>query len=89
VWRALEVPLDVAQRLFLFMAARGIVAAAVRLGIVWSYEAQRLQIACAPVLDEVESRYGTLDERNLAQSAPILDIVQSSHDRLYSRLFQS
>jgi urease accessory protein len=89
VWRALEVPLDVAQRLFLFMAARGIVAAAVRLGIVGSYEAQRLQIACAPVLDEVESRYGTLDERNLAQSAPILDILQSSHDRLYSRLFQS
>jgi urease accessory protein len=89
VWRALDVPLDVAQRLFLFMAARGIVAAAVRLGIVGSYEAQRLQIASAPLLDEVEARCGALDERHLAQTAPILDILQSSHDRLYSRLFQS
>ena len=30
-----------------------------------------------------------LDERDLAQTAPLLDLLQASHDRLYSRLFQS
>ncbi len=89
VWRALDVPLDAAQRLFLYQTARGITAAAVRLGIVGSYEAQRLQAECAPVLDDVEARCAALDDRHLAQTAPILDILQSSHDRLYSRLFQS
>ena len=89
VWRALDVPLDAAQRLFLYQTARGITAAAVRLGIVGSYEAQRLQAECSPVLDDVEARCAALDDRHLAQTAPILDILQSSHDRLYSRLFQS
>ena len=42
--RAIGVPLDVAQRLFLFNILRGILAAAVRLGLVGSYDAQRLQV---------------------------------------------
>jgi urease accessory protein len=88
-WSALEVPLDLAQRLFLFQTARGIVAAGVRLGIVGSYEAQRLQADCAPVLDATFASCARLDDRDLAQTAPILDILQASHDRLYSRLFQS
>ena len=88
-WRALDVPLEVAQRLFLFQTSRGLVAAAVRLGIAGSYEAQRLQFDCAPVLDAVVARCGQLDDRDLAQTAPILDLLQSTHDRLYSRLFQS
>jgi urease accessory protein len=87
--RALELSLEVAQRIFLFQTARGVVAAAVRLGIVGSYEGQRLQFDCAPVLDAVLDRCGRLGEDDLAQTAPVLDIVQSAHDRLYSRLFQS
>lgn len=87
--RTLDVPLDVMQRLLLFQTTRGVVAAAVRLGIVGSYEAQRLQFECAPVLDAALARCGRLDDRHLAQTAPILDILQSAHDRLYSRLFQS
>jgi urease accessory protein len=87
--RALGLPLDAMQRLFLFQAARGVIAAAVRLGIVVSYEAQRVQAECAPALDAVLRRCSALDDRHLAQTAPILDILQSTHDRLYSRLFQS
>jgi urease accessory protein len=89
VWRTLEIPLDVAQRLFLFQTARAVVAAAVRLGIAGSYEAQGLQGDCGTVLDAVVARCAALDDRDVAQSAPILDILQSTHDRLYSRLFQS
>lgn len=87
--RALDVPLDAAQRLFLHATARGVAAAAVRLGVAGSYEAQRLQSDCAPRLDAVFDRCRVLDERDLAQTAPIADLLQWSHDRLYSRLFQS
>lgn len=87
--RALSVPADVIQRLFLFQIVRGILAAAVRLGIVGGYEAQRLQSDCAGLLDAVHARCRCLDERHLTQTAPLLDILQSAHDRLYSRLFQS
>ena len=87
--RALDVPLDAAQRLFLYAVVRGIAAAAVRLGVAGSYEAQRLQSQCAPALDFVLDRCRGLDERDLAQTAPVVDLLQWSHDRLYSRLFQS
>jgi len=77
------------QRLVLFGAARGVLSAAVRLGIVGSYEAQRLQQACAPWLDRVAEECARLTVKDLAQTAPLIDILQAGHDRLYSRLFQS
>ena len=89
VTRAMGVPGDTSRRLFLFHTARGIAAAAVRLGIIGSYEAQRLQFECGPVLDAVLERSHGLDDRHVTQTAPIVDIMQAAHDRLYSRLFQS
>ena len=87
--RALSMSLDVSQRLFLFQTVRGVMAAAVRLGIVGGYEAQRLQYGCAGLLDSVRARCCALDERHVTQTAPLIDLLQSTHDRLYSRLFQS
>jgi urease accessory protein len=87
--RLLDVPLETAQRLVVFTAARTVLAAAVRLGIVGSYHAQRLQQESAFEFEAIRARCANLDERDLAQPAPILDILQSAHDRLYSRLFQS
>jgi urease accessory protein len=88
-FRQLGVPLGIAQRLFLHGVARGVLAAAVRLGIVGSYHAQRLQYECGPVLDDVLARCAGLTEGDAAQTAPLLDVLQAAHDRLYSRLFQS
>jgi urease accessory protein len=88
-FRALDVPLAQAQRLFLYQALRGVIAAAVRLGIIGSYRAQRLQFECGSDLDWVVARCERLDEHDLAQPAPLIDLWQSAHDRLYSRLFQS
>lgn len=87
--RALDVPLEQAQRLFLHTTARGLLAAAVRLGIVGSYEAQRLQYGAGPLLDAVRRRCGNLEAGEATQTAPLLDLMQSAHERLYSRLFQS
>ena len=88
-FRAIGLPLPTAQRIVLYGAARGVLTAAVRLGIAGSYEAQRMQHACGPWLDQVADRCGTLPVEALAQTAPIVDLLQSGHDRLYSRLFQS
>jgi len=88
-FRALGIPLATAQQMALFGAARSVLTAAVRLGIVGSFEAQRMQHDCAPWLGEVARRCASLDVDDLAQTAPLIDILQAGHDRLYSRLFQS
>ncbi|MGZ7081045.1 MAG: urease accessory protein UreF [Thermoanaerobaculia bacterium] len=78
-----------AQALFLQIACRGVLAAAVRLGIIGSNAAQRLQSELAPHLQETLERCADLSPAQLAQTAPLIDLWQSMHDRLYSRLFQS
>jgi len=85
----LGVPLGRTQELFLFLTLRGLTSAAVRLGIVGPYQAQRVQFECADDLEVVLSRCRDLRDRDIAQTAPILDLLQASHDRLYSRLFVS
>jgi urease accessory protein len=87
--RVLDVPLETAQELFLFGTARGVLAASVRLGIVGTYAAQQLQSACSADIEATLARCRGLDETAIAQTAPLVDLFQSAHDRLYSRLFQS
>jgi urease accessory protein len=87
--RATGLPLWTIQEIVLFLAARGVLSAAVRLGITGSYDAQRLLSETEPDFAHVLARSADLDDADLAQAAPILDIVHASHDRLYSRLFQS
>jgi urease accessory protein len=86
---ALEVDLRVAQQMYLFGVCRGVAAAAVRLGIVGTARAQRLIAGSAADLERTLARCSTLTPDEAAQTAPLLDLWQSSHDRLYSRLFQS
>ena len=86
---ALEVPAESARLLCLYGTVRGVLAAAVRLGIAGSYDAQRLQHDMTAAMLAVADRSRALDERDLAQTAPLVDLLQAAHDRLYSRLFQS
>lgn len=88
-FRAIGLPLQTAQRAVLFGTARGVLSAAVRLGIAGSYEAQRLQHACASSLERAAAAYADADVDDLAQTAPLVDLFQARHDLLYSRLFQS
>ena len=88
-FRLLGLPLVTVQRIVLYTTARGVLSAAVRLGIVGSYEAQRLQYGCEPCLNGVAERCRNLIIHDLSQTAPLIDLMQSAHDRLYSRLFQS
>jgi urease accessory protein len=87
--RTLGVERLVSQQLFLSLALRGLLFAAVRLGITGTHEAQRLQQELAPTMDAVLEACATLDEKHLAQTSPLAELMGSMHDRLYSRLFQS
>jgi urease accessory protein len=89
VFGALGVSLETTQRVVLFIASRGVLSAAVRLGVTGSYEAQRLQAECAAWSATVQARHRGAGPDDLAQTAPVIDIIQGAHDRLYSRLFQS
>lgn len=87
--RLLGVARAAAQDMTLFITARGVLAAAVRLGIVGPFRAQQLQHACAPQIALVRARCERLGPAQAVTTAPLADLLQSAHDRLYSRLFQS
>jgi urease accessory protein len=89
VFRALGMSLENTLRLFLWSTARGMLSAGVRLCLAGTYEAQRMLAELGPVLDAVVERCGALRVDDLAQPAPLLDLLAATHDRLHSRLFQS
>lgn len=89
VFQAMDVGRETMQQLHLHFTLRGAISAAIRLGVLGPYEAQRVQSRFAPVLDKILARCAGLSIDDLAQTAPLLDLFQSNHDRLYSRLFQS
>jgi urease accessory protein len=89
VFRALEIDLVETQRAFLFTTIRGVASAAVRLGLLGAYEAQTVQKDASASIQRTIERCGSLSPAEIAQTAPLIDLCQSTHDRLYSRLFQS
>ena len=89
ITRALRVDLGDAQRLLLYLTARGVGGAAVRLGLIGAYDAQELLTSVAPHIEHAVARFADLDPLDVSLPAPLLDLFQSTHDRLYSRLFQS
>jgi urease accessory protein len=52
-------------------------------------EGQAIQHQLGARAEVVAQRGATLTLDDLAQTAPLLDLWQAGHDRLYSRLFQS
>lgn len=89
VFRTIGLPRETAGKAVLYSAARGVLAAAVRLGIVGSYRAQRMQHEAEVCLDATLETCAELEPEEICQTAPIIDLLQGAHDRLYSRLFQS
>jgi urease accessory protein len=76
-------------RMFLFGVARGTLSAAVRLGITGTNDAQRILSERGEDLDRTMRRCVDLAFDDAAQTSPLIDLWQASHDRLYSRLFIS
>lgn len=78
-----------AARLFLFLQLRGWVGAAIRLGIVGPLEGQGIQRQLGATLEAARLVGMELRPEQAFQTAPLLELSQTQHDRLYSRLFQS
>jgi urease accessory protein len=85
----LGVARDDALRLHLHATARGVVSAAVRLGIAGPGEAQRLQASAAATQSAVLAECAGRAPADQCQTAPLADLLGAGHDRLYSRLFTS
>ncbi len=89
VTRALGVERDDALATLLHIALRGVLSAAVRLGVTGPGEAQGLHRALHADLDAALAIGRALGMREVAQPAPLVELFQARHDHLYSRLFQS
>jgi urease accessory protein len=81
--------LDDARHLHLFGVCRSALSAAVRLGVTGPLRAQRLLLALHPVMRAALEATAALRGCDATSTAPLVDLTQSVHERLYSRLFQS
>jgi urease accessory protein len=78
-----------AAEILLFLTIRGAISSAVRLGIVGPMEGQSIQHLLGPSIDRWARLCLTLSIDDAALTSPALDLFHATHDRLYSRLFQS
>lgn len=74
---------------FFFQQARSLFSAAVRLSVVGPMEAQRLLTCVGDDRAALLASAVVTPVDDAAQTAPTLDLLQSLHERLYSRLFVS
>jgi urease accessory protein len=77
------------QRLFLFLTGRAVCSAGVRLGLIGAYESQALLTRLSDEIEPIIDRCAEMGPLDIVQTAPLIDLCQATHDRLYSRLFQS
>ena len=85
----LGIPLDKSLQVFFYTLLRDLVSAAIRLNIIGPHAGQRLLVELSPELELAIERSVELELADIAQTAPLVEILQVNHDRLYSRLFQS
>jgi len=87
--QALQIQREAALRVYLFITMRGILSAAVRLGAVGPLEAQHIQSTLTAALEALTLEALTLKLKDVAQTAPLIELWRGAQDRLYSRVFQS
>jgi urease accessory protein len=89
VANAIGVDLPRTARLFTFCHMRSLISAAVRLGIVGPIEGQAIQARVSSHAERMAELGMSLPIESSAQTSPMLELLASTQDRLYSRLFQS
>lgn len=80
---------DEAVDAFLFQQGRSILSAAVRLGVIGPMQSQQLMVNIGQIRERCLELSRSTTAENASATAPTLDILQSLHERLYSRLFNS
>jgi urease accessory protein len=77
------------QQIFMYQMLRDQISAAVRLGIIGPMEAAQLQKRHHQTCEMAIQQTTDTPYTHATRSAPQIDITQSFHQHLYSRLFQS
>ena len=78
-----------APHIYLYFIIRGILSSAVRLGAIGPLRAQVIQREAASFAEAIVTNRPIPGIDDLAQTAPLIEALQTNQDRLYSRLFQS
>ncbi|WP_162053190.1 urease accessory protein UreF [Pontibacter pamirensis] len=81
--------LEDVQTMYLHMALRDQVSAAIRLGFIGPMEGHKLQHAFYTVFDNLMESHGDMTYTQATRSAFILDTSQVFHEDIYSKLFQN
>ena len=89
VAQQLEIPLNIAARKFVFCNMRDLLSAAVRLNVIGPVQAQIVQDHIRDVCEKIISDCSDLELHQKTQTAPFLELLQATHERIYSKLFQS
>ncbi|HYO08872.1 MAG TPA: urease accessory UreF family protein [Tepidisphaeraceae bacterium] len=84
-----RIPLADTGHMLMFTHLRGLISAAVRLGIIGPLQGQRLQRELSTLGGDLAERAADRTAEDAAQTSPMLDLLQASHERLYSKLFVS
>lgn len=82
-------PLADIQTMYLHMALRDQLSAAIRLGVIGPMEGHRLQHDFYAVFEELLARHADQGYQQATRSAFLLDTAQAFHDDIYSKLFQN
>lgn len=86
---ALGVELKDSVLVFVRNILRDLISAAVRLNVVGPLQGQSIQTQLAPFVQRLTERTTIHKLEDATQTSPIIEVFQGTHDRLYSRLFQS
>jgi urease accessory protein len=80
---------DEACWMFVFLYARSLVSAAVRLNLVGPYEGQDLLAGVQSDAKKALEKCRHVSIHDVLQPSPLIDLIQGAHDQLYTRLFNS
>ncbi|MDE0838288.1 MAG: hypothetical protein OSB41_04470 [Kiritimatiellae bacterium] len=81
--------LERVEHLYLFIAIRDQMSAAVRLGMLGPMDAQCLQHTLQAYAFDAYRTSPIRNHADAARSCPLVELAQAYHDNLYSRLFQN
>ncbi|EDO45016.1 predicted protein [Nematostella vectensis] len=89
VCAVLKMSLAAVQKMFMFCSLRSILSCAVRLGHIGPLEAQSLHYNLREIAETFRQEYADTPVAMATTTAPHLDIIQGTHDQLFSKLFYS
>lgn len=89
VFGALGVSAADTQMAWMHGAVRGVLSAAVRLGVIGPLEAQQVQASRAALLATIVAECGVVEPAESAQTSPLVELFGALQERLDGRLFQS